>query len=124
MQTMKHFLYVLMAAFVISCGASKKAAVDPYVGKYEVTVFEVDGMGDIPIELIITKGESGYAAQMLDPSGTNEIEVMSTTLNGTTFDIEANAMGIDFYLAIDIEGDSVSGAMMDMFNIGGARVKQ
>lgn len=121
---MRHFLYVLMVAFLLSCGASKKAVVDPYVGKYEVTVFEVDGMGDIPVELIISKGESGYVAQMLDPSGTNEIEVMSTTLNGTTFQMEATSMGIDFYLSIDIEGDSVSGSMMDMFNIGGSRVKQ
>ena len=50
------FIFLIFAA----CGTQKKAIVDPLVGVYDMTVFEVTQIGDIPLKLIIKKDNGGY----------------------------------------------------------------
>lgn len=121
---MKNVLYTFLFLFVVSCGVQKKIAVDPYVGTYNITIFQVDGFGDIPLQMAISKNESGYTSTLTDPAGNTTIDVSSTTLNEKEFSIEAYSMGYDIYLDINIDQDKVSGVMMDMFDIEGTRSKQ
>ena len=47
--------YYLLLLFCLSCAAIKKTENDPFIGKYKMTVFNVDGVGDVPAVLIIDK---------------------------------------------------------------------
>ncbi len=120
---MKNFLYLTLFCLVVSCGVKKKIAVDPYVGKYNITIFQVQGYGDIPLEMVISKNESGYKTELTDPAGNATIDVSSTALNDGEFNIEAYSMGYDIYLSVNIDQDVVKGVMMDMFDIEGVRNK-
>ena len=42
----------------------KKATKDLYAGIYEITVFDVDQIGDVPLTLTIIKNETGYSSQL------------------------------------------------------------
>ena len=50
---MKKFTASIALLIILSCGTQKKAILDPYVGVYEMTVFEVPQIGDVPLKLII-----------------------------------------------------------------------
>lgn len=121
---MKNLLSFFLVVFVVSCGVQKKVPVDPYVGKYNITIFQVEGFGDIPLEMVISKAETGYNATLTDPAGNADVAVASTTLNENEFSIEASSMGYDFYLNFAIAEDAVSGLMMDMFDLQGSRAKE
>ena len=54
------FIFLIFAA----CGTQKKAIVDPFVGVYDMTVFEVTQIGDIPLKLIIKKDNGGYVSEI------------------------------------------------------------
>ena len=42
----------------------KKVIVDPYVGIYDVTIFDVPQVGDWPLKLIIKKDDNGYVSEL------------------------------------------------------------
>ena len=52
---MKKILPLVALLFIVSCGVQKNIKSDPYVGSYEMTVFEVDNIGDLPLLLDLTK---------------------------------------------------------------------
>jgi len=120
---MKNVHNLIVFLFVISCGVQKKAIVDPYVGKYNITIFQVDGFGDIPLELVISKADQGYSAELKDPAENTPIDVLATTLTDNEFNIEAYTMGYDIYLNLTINQDEIVGTMMDMYDIEGTRNK-
>ena len=49
------FAYYLLLFFCLSCASLQKTEGDPFIGKYKMTVFNVDGVGDVPAILTITK---------------------------------------------------------------------
>ena len=58
----KKIIFSLLILLVASCGVQRKAATvtDPYVGVFNIIVLNVDGYGDIPIELTINKEKDAY----------------------------------------------------------------
>ena len=48
-------VYYGLLLFCLSCAAIKKTENDPFIGKYKMTVFNVDGVGDVPAVLTIGK---------------------------------------------------------------------
>ena len=49
------FACCLLLFFCLSCASIQKTESDPFIGKYKMTVFNVDGVGDVPAILTITK---------------------------------------------------------------------
>ena len=122
-------LLPFIALFVIaSCGTQKKVIVDPYVGIYDVTIFDVPQVGDWPLKLIIKKDDNGYAAELQtnseDPAASEYLwEVTSTSVDDNMVYIDATIAAYNLNFELSIDEDDISGSMMGMFDVEGIRVK-
>ena len=124
----KPLIFLFISLFIISCGVQKKVAKDLYTGVYEITVFDVDQIGDVPLTLTINKNETGYISK-LDMRGEAAEnadymwQVEETKLEDEVISIEAIIASYDVDFELTIEGDEVSGSMMGMFDVEGSRVE-
>ena len=122
-------LLPFIALFVIaSCGTQKKVIVDPYVGIYDVTIFDVPQVGDWPLKLIIKKEDNGYVAELQtnseDPAASEYLwEVTSTSVDDNMVYIDATIAAYNLNFELSIDEDYISGSMMGMFDVEGIRVK-
>ena len=124
----KFSIFLSISFFIISCGIQKKVTKDLYTGVYEITVFDVDQIGDVPLTLTINKNETGYISK-LDMRGEAAEnadymwEVEGTKVEDEVISIEAIIASYDVDFELTIEGDEVSGSMMGMFDVEGTRVE-
>ena len=91
---MKKLSLLTISILIFSCGVQKKAAKDLYAGIYEITVFDVDQIGDVPLTLTIIKNETGYSSQLdmrgdAAESGDYTWEVEETKIEDEIITIEA-----------------------------------
>ena len=123
---MKKISLFLLVLFVASCGVNKNLTKDPYVGTYQMTVFEVDNVGDLPLYLDITQEGNTYASAITpqEEGGGFEFEINGTSVEDGVFTIEAYVAGYDIYFELTIEGDEISGSLMGMFDVEGSRVEK
>ncbi|OUW75460.1 MAG: hypothetical protein CBD68_04475 [Flavobacteriaceae bacterium TMED208] len=125
---MKKLIFLFISFLIISCGIQKKVTKDLYTGVYEITVFDVDQIGDVPLTLTINKNETGYISK-LDMRGEAAEnadymwEVEGTKVEDEVISIEAIIASYDVDFELTIEGDEVSGSMMGMFDVEGSRVE-
>lgn len=125
---MKKIIFLSITFLIISCGVKKKVIKDLYTGVYEITVFDVDQIGDVPLTLTINKNETGYISK-LDMRGEAAEnadymwEVEGTKVEDEVISIEAIIASYDVDFELTIEGDEVSGSMMGMFDVEGSRVE-
>ena len=125
---MKKLIFLFISFLIISCGVQKKVTKDIYTGVYEITVFDVDQIGDVPLTLTINKNETGYISK-LDMRGEAAEnadymwEVEGTKVEDEVISIEAIIASYDVDFELTIEGDEVSGSMMGMFDVEGTRVE-
>ena len=61
---MKKLIFLSISFLIVSCGVQKKVIKDLYTGVYEITVFDVDQIGDVPLTLTINKNETGYISKL------------------------------------------------------------
>lgn len=125
---MKKLIFLFISFLIISCGIQKKVTKDLYTGVYEITVFDVDQIGDVPLTLTINKNETGYISK-LDMRGEAAEnadymwEVEGTKVEDEVISIEAIIASYDVDFELTIEGDEISGSMMGMFDVEGSRVE-
>ena len=125
---MKKLIFLSISFLIFSCGIQKKVTKDLYTGVYEITVFDVDQIGDVPLTLTINKNETGYISK-LDMRGEAAEnadymwEVEGTKVEDEVISIEAIIASYDVDFELTIEGDEVSGSMMGMFDVEGTRVE-
>ena len=125
---MKTLIFLSISFLIGSCGVQKKVIKDLYTGVYEITVFDVDQIGDVPLTLTINKNETGYISK-LDMRGEAAEnadymwEVEGTKVEDEVISIEAIIASYDVDFELTIEGDEVSGSMMGMFDVEGSRVE-
>ena len=116
------FIFLIFAA----CGTQKKAIVDPFVGVYDMTVFEVTQIGDIPLKLIIKKDNGGYVSEIetnsQDPAASEYLwEVTSTSIDDDIIYIDATNYDLSFELNVD--NNDIAGSMMGMFDVEGIKLQ-
>ena len=125
---MNKLIFLSISFLIISCGVQKKVTKDLYTGVYEITVFDIDQIGDVPLTLTINKNETGYISK-LDMRGEAAEnadymwEVEGTKVEDEIISIEAIIASYDVDFELTIEGDEVSGSMMGMFDVEGSRVE-
>jgi hypothetical protein len=125
---MNKLIFLSISFLIISCGVQKKVTKDLYTGVYEITVFDVDQIGDVPLTLTINKNETGYISK-LDMRGEAAEnadymwEVEGTKVEDEVISIEAIIASYDVDFELTIEGDEVSGSMMGMFDVEGSRAE-
>lgn len=125
---MKKFTASIALLIILSCGTQKKAILDPYVGVYEMTVFEVPQIGDVPLKLIIKKDKDGYISELEtnseDPAASEYLwEVISTAINDGIIFIDATIANYDLNFELNVDKEDISGYMMDMFEVEGKKIK-
>ena len=118
------FFFLIFAA----CGTQKKAIVDPFVGVYEMTVFEVTQIGDIPLKLIIKKDNGGYVSEIetnsQDPAASEYLwEVTSTSIDDDIIYIDATIDNYDLSFELNVDNNDISGSMMGMSDIEGIKLQ-
>ena len=117
---MKKFTASIALLIILSCGTQKKAILDPYVGVYEMTVFEVPQIGDVLLKLIIKKDKDGYRSELEtnseDPAASEYLwEIISTAINDGIIFIDATIANYDLNFELNVDKEDISGYMMDMF---------
>ena len=125
---MKKFTTSIALLIILSCGTQKKAILDPYVGVYEMTVFEVPQIGDVPLKLIIKKDKDGYISELEtnseDPAASEYLwEVISTAINDGIIFIDATIANYDLNFELNVDKEDISGYMMDVFEVEGKKIK-
>ena len=125
---MKKFTASIALLIILSCGTQKKAILDPYVGVYEMTVFEVPQIGDVPLKLIIKKDKDGYISELEtnseDPAASEYLwEIISTAINDGIIFIDATIANYDLNFELNVDKEDISGYMMDMFEVKGKKIK-
>lgn len=125
---MKKFATSIALLIILSCGTQKKAILDPYVGVYEMTVFEVPQIGDVPLKLIIKKDKDGYISELEtnseDPAASEYLwEIISTAINDGIIFIDATIANYDLNFELNVDKEDISGYMMDMFEVEGKKIK-
>ena len=125
---MKKFTASIALLIILSCGTQKKAILDPYVGVYEMTVFEVPQIGDVPLKLIIKKDKDGYISELetnsKDPAASEYLwEIISTAINDGIIFIDATIANYDLNFELNVDKEDISGYMMDMFEMEGKKIK-
>jgi len=124
---MKKLILILICFSVLSCGVKKKIIQDPYAGIYEMTIFDVDQFGDIPITLTIYKEASSYTSKIEmrgEAAATSEYtwEIDSTEIENETISIEAYVANYDVYFELSLDEDEISGSLMGMYEVVGKRI--
>ena len=125
---MKKFTTSIALLIILSCGTQKKAILDPYVGVYEMTVFEVPQIGDVPLKLIIKKDKDGYISELEtnseDPAASEYLwDIISTAINDGIIFIDATIANYDLNFELNVDKEDISGYMMDMFEVEGRKIK-
>ena len=125
---MKKFTASIALLIILSCGTQKKAILDPYVGVYEMTVFEVPQIGDVPLKLIIKNDKDGYISELetnsKDPAASEYLwEILSTAINDGIIFIDATIANYDLNFELNVDKEDISGYMMDMFEVEGKKIK-
>ncbi len=125
---MKKFTASIALLIILSCGTQKKAILDPYVGVYEMTVFEVPQIGDVPLKLIIKKDKDGYISELEtnseDPAASEYLwDIISTAINDGIIFIDATIANYDLNFELNVDKEDISGYMMDMFEVEGKKIK-
>lgn len=125
---MKKFTTSIAFLIILSCGTQKKAILDPYVGVYEMTVFEVPQIGDVPLKLIIKKDKDGYISELEtnseDPAASEYLwDIISTEINDGIIFIDATIANYDLNFELNVDKEDISGYMMDMFEVEGKKIK-
>ena len=125
---MKKFTTSIALLIILSCGTQKKAILDPYVGVYEMTVFEVPQIGDVQLKLIIKKDKDGYISELEtnseDPAASEYLwDIISTAINDGIIFIDATIANYDLNFELNVDKEDISGYMMDMFEVEGKKIK-
>jgi len=95
---MRRIGYILIIVFTFSCGINKNINSDPYVGNYNMTIFDVDQIGDIFLELSISKINNGYESSFIFPEGEDSIKVVSSKVNNGFFEIESTYQQYELFM--------------------------
>ena len=125
---MKKLIGSFILLIIAACGIQKKVIIDPFVGVYDITVFEVTQIGDIPLKLIIKKDKDGYVSVLetnsQDPAASEYLwEVTSTAIDDDIVYIDATIANYDLSFELNVDKNDISGSMIGMFDVEGIKVK-
>lgn len=116
----------MLLLFCLSCAAIKKTENDPFIGKYKMTVFNVDGVGDVPAVLTIDKEKKIYNSQVNYKVFDEEriLDVIATyPIDSSTIIIESLIDGSQWDFELNFENSSFSGSAGGIFEIEGEKIE-
>ena len=120
---MKKIILLIFASSLLinSCAIFKSTKKDPLLGKFNVTLFDTP-MGDIELILEVNKTDEEYSTSINGEGQLDGVfEVDSTSVSENNISIDAAAGGMEFTIDLQVNGDEITGSVMDL-DIKGERI--
>tara|TARA_Y100000287_G_scaffold70011_1_gene55367 strand:- start:3967 stop:4338 length:372 start_codon:yes stop_codon:yes gene_type:complete len=123
---MKNLFLSIVPIFFLSCASLKSTKNDPFIGKYKMTVFDVDQVGDVPAVLTITKDKDSYNSsvsyKILDKE--EVLNVISTyPLDNSTLLIESLIDNNQVDFELNFENSGFTGTAGGYYDLEGEKIE-
>ena len=123
---MKNLFLFIIPIFFFSCASLKSTKNDPFIGKYKMTVFDVDQVGDVPAVLTITKDKDSYNSsvsyKILDKE--EVLNVISTyPLDNSTLLIESLIDNNQVDFELNFENSGFTGTAGGYYDLEGEKIE-
>ena len=122
----KNIPYFILLNFCLSCASLQITESDPFIGKYKMTVFNVDGVGDVPAILTITKRKKMYYSEANYKIFEEErsLDVISTySIDSSTIIIESFIDGYQRDFELNFENSDFTGIAGGYYKIEGKKIE-
>ena len=124
---MKKLILFFLTALFFSCAMFKNLNENPFVGTFQVIVLDIDGVGDVPAVLTISKNSDDYDSRIVykDNNVDTEMEVLSSyEIDDSTFVIEAFVDGMQVDFELNFEDGSITGMASGGYEVEGTRISK
>ena len=122
----KNIPYLFLFCLCLSCASLQKAESDPFIGKYKMMVFNVDGVGDVPAILTIAKRKKMYYSEANYKIFEEErsLDVISTySIDSSTMIIESFIDGYQRDFELNFENSDFTGIAGGYYKIEGKKIE-
>jgi len=122
----KNITYFIILCFCLSCALLQKTESDPFIGKYKMTVFNVEGVGDVPAVLTIAKRKKTYYSEARYKIFEEErsLDVISTyPIDSSTIIIESFIDGYQRDFELNFENLGFTGTAGGYYKIEGKKIE-
>ena len=94
---------------------------EKFIGTYDFTVFGVPSVGELPVNMDLTRDGDKLKAEFIDDGNETGFNILNTEVEeGILFiDIYVESYGINITFEIYVDGDKVSGYLADQFELEG-----
>ena len=123
---MRYLLHHIFIFFFLSCAALKSTENDPFIGKYKMTVLNVDQVGDIPAILTIKKDKKLYNSDVNYKINDEErsLDIISTySVDSSTLIVESLIDGSQIDFELNFEGSVFTGTAGGYYDIEGSKIE-
>ena len=94
---------------------------EKFIGTYDFTVFGVPSVGELPVNMNITRDGDKLKAEFIDDGNETGFNILNTEIEEDILfvDIYVESYGINIAFEIYVDGDKVSGYLADQFELEG-----
>ena len=124
---MKKLIPFFLTALFFSCAMIKNLDENPFLGTFQVIVLDIDGVGDVPAVLTISKNSEDYNSKIVykDENIDTEMEVLSSyEIDNSTFVIEAFVDGMQVDFELNFEDGTITGIASGGYKVEGTRISK
>lgn len=124
---MKKSILFFLTIIFLSCAIVKNQKTNPFTGTFQVIVLDIEGVGDVPGVLTISKSIDEYTSKIvyIDDGVDTEMEILSSyEIDDSTFMIEAYVDGMQVDFELNFEDDSISGMASGIYEVEGSRTSK
>ena len=92
-----------------------------FIGTYDITVFGVPSMGELPISMNISRDGDKLKAEFIDDNNEIGFNILETEIEEDILyvDIYVESYGVNIAFEIYVDGDKVTGYLADQFELEG-----
>ena len=94
---------------------------EKFIGTYDFTVFGVPSVGELPVNMNITRDGDKLKAEFIDDGNETGFNILNTEIEEDILfvDIYVESYGVNIAFEIYVDGDKVSGYLADQFELEG-----
>ena len=94
---------------------------EKFVGTYDFTVFGVPSIGELPVNMNVTRDDDKLKSEFIDEGNEIGFNIISTEIEEDILfiDIYVESYGINIFFEIYVDGNKVSGYLADQFELEG-----
>ena len=94
---------------------------EKFIGTYDFTVFGVPSVGELPVNMDLTRDGDKLKAEFIDDGNETGFNILNTEVEEDILfiDIYVESYGINITFEIYVDGDKVSGYLADQFELEG-----